>query len=106
MKKLAIFVEGQTERLLLERLLRKIADQNKVSIEVRRMFGGTRSRRAVVIYQSEVRAHERFFVLIVDSGSDGSVGSDLLDQPNISARRIRWNCRDPRRLSKGRGRGR
>ena len=40
MKKLAVFVEGQTEQLFVERLLEEAAGKKQICIEKRQAFGG------------------------------------------------------------------
>lgn len=44
-KKLAIFVETQTERILITRLLQEIAGYKKVSVEVYQVRGDKANRK-------------------------------------------------------------
>lgn len=81
MKKLAIFVEGQTEQIFVNRLLAAIAGQRRVRIENRRAFGGSSSPRSLELIEARAEddAEAQFFVLIVDCTSDGRVASDIRD---------------------------
>ncbi len=82
MNKLAVFVEGQTEQLFMQRLIQKIAGRRKVAIELRKgFFGGRsgRSRSLILLESPDVRG-EQFFVLIVDSAAENRVASDIRDQ--------------------------
>ena len=52
MKRLAVFVEGQTEQLFAERLIREIAGQANIRFELRSIRGGTNARRQTRLLQS------------------------------------------------------
>lgn len=41
---MAIFVEGQTEQLFVEKLINEIAGSKRVTIEARKCFGGGNNR--------------------------------------------------------------
>lgn len=82
MNKLAIFVEGQTEQLFVQRLVQEVAGHHNVAMELSKASGGGRSglpRRYIPLEQSNARV-KQFFVLIVDSGTDNRVASDIRDQ--------------------------
>jgi hypothetical protein len=80
MKKLAIFVEGQTEQLFVCKLLKEIAG-NKLSLEVRKAAGGCRIPRiAVIEIQDPITSDTKFYVLIHNSSNDDRVTSDIRDQ--------------------------
>src|SRR6266851_7782091 len=84
MKKLAIFVEGQTEWLFVEKLLRKIVSSKRLSITVARGIGGEkRARRFEVIKKTEPMITQRFYVQINISAADSRVNSDVWE--NYSA---------------------
>jgi len=74
MKKLAIFVEGQTEQLFAERLVNEIAGKHKVSIQKHKSEGRS---RLVCINGSKANQAQEYFVLIVDCGTDNRVKSDI-----------------------------
>lgn len=79
MKKLAIFVEGQTERVFIERLLAEIIGRRHLRIESYVAEGGGRAGgRALNLINVIDPDHKvRFFAMIVDCGSDGRVRSDI-----------------------------
>jgi hypothetical protein len=82
MNKLAVFVEGQTEQLFVQRLVLEVAGHHNVAMEMRKASGGGRSglpRRLVLLEASDARG-KQFFVLIVDSATDNRVASDIRDQ--------------------------
>jgi len=84
MNKLAIFVEGQTEQIFVEKLVLSLCGDANIGISVERVSGGRRRepRRVVEITgTSEPEGHE-FFVLIVDCGQDERVKSDIVERHN------------------------
>ena len=76
MKKLAIFVEGQTEQLFVEHLLRVLAKNYNISIEKRRGYGGRDSGRSFITLSSP-KEKTPFYILLVDSSNDGRVLTDI-----------------------------
>jgi len=81
MKKLAIFVEGQTEQLFVERLLVEIAGSNYVSIESYAAHGGGKSgqpRRLKLLTARKTFGTEKYYITLVNSGTDGRVASDII----------------------------
>jgi hypothetical protein len=80
MKKLAIFTEGQTEQLLSEWLVNFIAGGKKIQVtKVSASGGGSRNKPRIIELKMESESVE-YFVLIVDSGTDSKVKSDIRDQ--------------------------
>lgn len=79
MKKLAIFVEGQTEQIFVEQLLNYVAASNGVCIEKRRGFGGRdNGRRFITLSAPEAKAP--YYILLVDSSNDGRVLTDIREE--------------------------
>lgn len=80
MRKLAVFVEGQTEQLFVERFVTEVAGQNNVTVHSRKAFGGSRrlSRRFTTLTGADPGGRE-YYVLIYDSATDGRVASDILE---------------------------
>ncbi len=76
MKKLAIFVEGQTEQIFVEQLLNVLARDSDISIEKRRGFGGRDSGRSFITLSSPKENHP-VYILLVDSSNDGRVLTDI-----------------------------
>jgi hypothetical protein len=83
MKKLAVFVEGQTEQIFIEKLLVEIAGKNNIAIEKRQALGGQSTKRTLkLIEASTPESDQHYFAQIVDCGSDSRVKSDIMDRYN------------------------
>lgn len=79
MRKLAIFVEGQTEQLFVQRLAKTIARGQDLNLELRKAWGGRNFRRALALSARSPRRPAEFFIMIVDCGSDNRVKSDIIE---------------------------
>jgi hypothetical protein len=81
MKKAAIFVEGQTERVLVEWMLDQIIDASRLYVEIRSLFGSKKGfGRLVLKARERTNPNAEYYVLIIDSGGESSVVSDLNEQ--------------------------
>ena len=80
MKRLAIFVEGQTEKIFVRKLLEEIAGKNNIAFVEQNMKGKQNSRFIELTMSDPVTAQTKYYVLIYNSGSDNSVVSDIRDQ--------------------------
>jgi len=78
-KKIACFVEGQTEQIFVERLFKEIAGYKKIHIDTYQVQGGKANRISQPIKLSTIK-DAPFFVLLYDSGNDAHVVSDLRKQ--------------------------
>ncbi|MEG3970281.1 DUF4276 family protein [Microcoleus sp. T2B6] len=78
-KKIACFVEGQTEQIFVERLFQEIAGYKKISIETYKFQGGKANRRIQPHKLSTIK-NAPFFVLLYDCGNDAHVVSDIRKQ--------------------------
>ena len=78
-KKIACFVEGQTEQLFVERLFQEIAGYKKISIETYKFQGGKANRIIQPLKLSTIK-NAPFFVLLYDCGNDAHVVSDIRKQ--------------------------
>jgi hypothetical protein len=84
MNKLAIFVEGQTELLFMDRLLSEIANSNHLLVE---HFGALGKLRTFKMVRSSQRGNPNaeHYVQIVDCHSDTTVKSYILERyPSLS----------------------
>jgi len=80
MKRLAIFVEGQTEQIFVRKLLEEIAGEKNIKI-VDKSLRGRQKFRILTLLKDEPQSFEtKFYVLLYDSGSDSSVVSDIREQ--------------------------
>ncbi len=78
-KKIACFVEGQTEQIFVEKLFQEIAGHKKISIEIRKFQGGKTNRRNQQLKQSE-KKDAPFYVLLYNCDCDSQVLSDIKKQ--------------------------
>jgi hypothetical protein len=90
MRKIAFFVEGNTEMLFVERLIEQIAEVNSVHIAKKRIRGGGKSgKHPLSITEVDAVADatsQQFFVLIYDCGNDAQVAERLKRQhANLTA---------------------
>nr|VFK21015.1 MAG: hypothetical protein BECKLFY1418C_GA0070996_108311 [Candidatus Kentron sp. LFY] len=78
--KLAVFVEGRTEQIFVERLVRFLGGDADLAIRVEHREGGRRKlRHAIEITGTREPEGHQFFVLIVDCGQDERVKSDVIE---------------------------
>lgn len=81
MNKLAVFVEGYTESIFVEKLLEEIAGKSKVLIERSQIRGGSSVPRAVTsIKAAKPDTGQQYFVLIYDCGGDHQVKSRIREE--------------------------
>jgi hypothetical protein len=79
--KIAIFTEGQTEQIFLERLLFEIVGRQGLVVHSKRAIGGSRFPRMTYDVSAPAPTREtRFLALIWDCSTDGRVTSDLRDR--------------------------
>jgi Domain of unknown function (DUF4276) len=78
-KKIACFVEGQTEQIFVERLFQEIAGYKNISIETYK-FDGSKSNRILKPLKLSLVKDAPFFVLLYDCGTDSQVVSDIRKQ--------------------------
>jgi hypothetical protein len=81
MRKIAIFVEGKTERVFVEKLIRLMIDEKKLKIAVFETSGGDKTpRRIRLIYQTPDDEGHEFYVQLMESRNDERVASDVRDR--------------------------
>ena len=81
MKRLAIFVEGLTEQILVRNMLEKVMDRKEVAIQTVKLTGG-HSRRITftVMRAAKVTRQTGYYVLIYDCGGETNVKGYLMTQ--------------------------
>lgn len=90
MNRLAIFVEGQTEMIFVDLLLREIANANQLQLELVKASGGTRAPfqfKSVQLKGGTVATH---YVQIVDCASDGNVKPYIIERYNNLSQQNFW----------------
>jgi hypothetical protein len=71
-KRLAVFVEGQTEQIFMEKVLVEVAGSRNIALDVRRIRGSGEAR-SIELSTSAAS----YYALICDCGADNRVVSDL-----------------------------
>ncbi len=80
MKKLAAFVEGQTEQIFVQKLLEEASGKKRIAIESQQAFGGQSGNRVFRIIQAAaIESKQQFYAQIVDCRSDTRVKSDVVE---------------------------
>ncbi len=69
MRKVAIFVEGQTEQIFTRHVLLKILDSSKLRIEFRKFIGNVLHKAL----PDHANAHAKVYFLVIDAGNDEKV---------------------------------
>lgn len=81
MNKMAMFVEGYTEVVFVDKLIREVAEKNAVLIQWRRIAGGTTCARHNIQIQAEgPHAGQDHFVVIHDCGGDDAVKTRMTEE--------------------------
>ena len=79
MRKLAIFVEGLTEQILVRKMLHAVLDRNKIAIQTVKITGGHNVRMSFTVMRAaHVDSQTDYFVLVYDCGGETNVKSYML----------------------------
>lgn len=79
MRKLAIFVEGLTEQILVRRMLQSVLDRNRVAVQAVKITGGHSVRMSFTVMRAaHVDKLTEYYVLIYDCGGETNVKSYLV----------------------------
>lgn len=79
MKKIAFFVEGQTEQIFINRLVKEILGYDRISVISKRSVGGTKIPKQEIVRSATFSRKPLYQVLINDCGSDNRVKSEILE---------------------------
>jgi len=82
MKRLAVFVEGQTELHFAQKLIEEIAGYGKIKFELKRLRAGAIHDLRSIGPDNDIA---QMNIMIVDCGGDGSVKSAILERANLLA---------------------
>jgi hypothetical protein len=81
MKKLAIFVEGLTEQILVRQMLHSVLDRNRIAIQAVKITGGHNVRMSFTVMRAaHVDNRTDYYVLIYDCGGESNVKGYLMAQ--------------------------
>jgi hypothetical protein len=79
MKKLAIFVEGLTEQILVRRMLDSVMDKHRIAVQTVKIMGGHNVRMSfTVMTAAHVDNLTDYYVLIYDCGGESNVKGYLM----------------------------
>ncbi|NDW19567.1 DUF4276 family protein [Dysgonomonas sp. 216] len=79
MKKIAFFVEGQTEQIFVDKLVRNVLGEDRISIIIKRFVGGTNAPKQELVRSASFARHPDIHVLIYDCGADNRVKTEILE---------------------------
>jgi hypothetical protein len=81
MKKIAVFVEGQTEQIFIEKLLTELIGKKKLVINKFKFKGSMKTQRNPVAIRVHTITNETlYYFTIYDCGCDSSVQTDIRDR--------------------------
>jgi hypothetical protein len=81
MKKIALFVEGQTEQIFSARLIEEIVGKHGFSIANYKFLGGKKIvRKPLLLATQNTNANTEYYFLIFDCGGDNKVQSDIRER--------------------------
>ena len=81
MKKIALFVEGQTEQIFTEKLIREIVGKHGFSIEKSKFLGGKKTiRKPLWLATQSSNGNLEYYFVIFDCGGDEKVQSDIRER--------------------------
>lgn len=84
MRRLAIFVEGYTELLLVENILKEIANRNDLAVHLRQIRGGGKGSKIPKSYVElkvpTIDDQVSHYVLVVDCGGDNAVSQKIREE--------------------------
>ena len=87
MKKLAIFVEGQTEQIFMRKLLWEIAGAHNISMQLPKISGGNKIPIFETITAEYTNTDAKYEILIYDCSGDSKVVSSILERVDNLKRR-------------------
>ena len=81
MRRLAIFVEGLTEQILVRQLLQAMLDQNRIAIQTVKITGGHNVRMSFTVMRAaHVLSHTEYYIMVYDCGGETNVKGYLMAQ--------------------------
>ncbi len=87
MKRLAIYVEGQTEQIFVSKFLKEIAGEKNIIIEEQKgKYGEKKERKFITISGKSQITDQGYYVLIRDSGHYERVKTDIREQCTFLAK--------------------
>ncbi len=79
MRKLAIFVEGLTEQILVRQLLQAVLGQNRIAIQTVKITGGHNVRMSLTVMRAaHVERQTDYYIMVYDCGGETNVKGYLM----------------------------
>jgi hypothetical protein len=80
MKKVAIFVEGQTEQIFVKKLIERMVSPRAVTVTTYQLRGGAKHRRELILLETHSAAQQsNYYFEIYDCGNDSKVKDDIIE---------------------------
>ena len=79
MRRIAFFVEGQTEQIFVNRLVSDILGSEYINIIQMQFYGGTKMPKQEIVRSRKLSRRALFEVLIINCGSDNRVKSEMME---------------------------
>lgn len=79
MKRIAFFVEGQTEQIFVRRLVKEILGYDSTTVILKKITGGTNAPKHEFVKSFDRVSKAEYTALIYDCGADNRVKSEILD---------------------------
>lgn len=80
MKKVAVFVEGQTEQIFVQKLIEQVASPSKVTVTTYQLRGGARYTRNLILLKTQSATPQAdYYFEIYDCGGDAKVKDDIIE---------------------------
>lgn len=78
-RRIAFFVEGQTEQIFVNRLIKEILGTQQINIMQKQFRGGANIPKQEIVRNTSFSRNPKFEVLIFDCGSDNRVKSEIIE---------------------------
>lgn len=78
-RRIAFFVEGQTEQIFVNRLIREILGTQQINIMQKQFRGGVNIPKQEIVRNSSFSRNPKYEILIFDCGADNRVKSEIIE---------------------------
>ncbi|MDR0613125.1 MAG: hypothetical protein LBG45_06560 [Dysgonamonadaceae bacterium] len=80
MKKVAVFVEGQTEQIFVQKLIEQVISPNKATVTTYQLRGGARHTKNLIFLKTQPATQQTdYYFGIYDCGNDSKVKEDIIE---------------------------
>jgi hypothetical protein len=80
MMKVAVFVEGQTEQIFVQKLIEQVISPNKATVTTYQLRGGAGHARKLISLKTQSSTQQPdYYFAIYDCGSDSKVKDDIIE---------------------------